>query len=221
VHDHQRTLGIADTLPPLALHDVWGRLWLGATGLLLVLLCLYPALMPAPWGGLLVLACWIALPLLSIIKAFARRPLPADVLGRRTEVTLYTSMVVAFGVAFTLWARHLGLSWQLVISVLFFIESLPSAIVSFTEWWRLSNLGFSAGLLLCGFGLPFVHRRNQGVLVGGSVVVGSTLSALILAWQLRRRASRPTRHFHPLHVPVVDGPDPERRTETRLGPDCR
>jgi hypothetical protein len=154
-------------------------------------LSLYPTLIPAPWGGLAVLSCWIALPLIGIIKGFARKPRPPEVRRGRTEITLYTGIVVSFGVGFTLWARHLGLSWPLVISMLFFIESLPSAIVSVTEWWRLSNLGFSAGLLLCGFGLPFVHGRNQGVLLGGSVFVGSMLSAAILAWQLRRHARRP------------------------------
>jgi hypothetical protein len=190
MRDQKRPLGIPDTLPPLSLQDVWGRLWLGATGLLLVLLSLYPTLIPAPWGGLLVLACWIALPLRGIIKGLARKPLPTDVRDVRTDATLYTCMILGFGVGFTLWARHLGLSWPVVFGMLFFIESLPSAIVSFTEWWRLSTLGFSAGLLLCGFGLPFVHGRNLGVLLGGSVFVGSMLSAAILVWQLRRPGAR-------------------------------
>jgi hypothetical protein len=42
MHDLKRTFGIPDTLPPASLQDVWGRLWLGATGLLLVTLSLLP-----------------------------------------------------------------------------------------------------------------------------------------------------------------------------------
>ena len=60
---------------------------------------------------------------------------------------------------------------------------LIGGLVSFNEWWRLSNIGFSVGLMLCGFILPFVNVKNLGVLVGGSVFLGSVLSAGTLAWQ--------------------------------------
>jgi hypothetical protein len=188
--DIKRTFGIPDTLPPLSLQDVWGRLCLGATGLLLLTLSLLPDLVPFPWGGLLVLSCWVALPLRAVLRRKSQEPLDTDVKHGRTEVTLYTSLILSFGVGYTLWARNLGLSWPVIFGTLFFIESLPSTIVSFTEWWRLSTIGFSAGLMMCGFGLPFVRGSAQGVLLGGSVFVGSVLSAGILAWQLRRYESR-------------------------------
>jgi hypothetical protein len=66
------------------------------------------------------------------------------------------------------------------------------SVISFTEWWRLSNIGFSAGLMTCGFCLPFVHGNGIGVLLGGSVFVGSIVSAAILTWQLRRHESCPS-----------------------------
>jgi hypothetical protein len=192
MHDIKRKFGIPDTLPPASLQDVWGRLWLGATGLLLVALSLLPHLVPYPWGGILFLSCWLALPLCGIARRFSQKPLPADERRRTTEVTLYTFFIVAFGVGFTVWARTLGLSWPVVLGALFFIESLPSMLVSFTEWWRLSNIGFSAGLMTCGFCLPFVHGSGIGVLLGASIFVGSIVSAAILTWQLRHHESCPS-----------------------------
>jgi hypothetical protein len=192
MHDIQRKFGIPDTLPPASVRDVWGRLWLAATGLLLVTLSLLPALVPYPGGGILFLSCWLALPLWGIVKRFSQKPLAVDERRRMTEVTLYTFFIVAFGIGFTVWARTLGLSWPVVLGALFFLESLPSTLVSFTEWWRLSNIGFSAGLLTCGFCLPSLHGSGIGVLLGGSVFVGSIVSAAILTWQLRRHESYPS-----------------------------
>jgi hypothetical protein len=189
MHDIKRKFGLPDTLPPLSLQDVWGRLWLGATGLLLMTLSLLPDLVPFPWGGLLVLSCWLALPLRGVVRRNTQKTLDTDVNRGRIEVTLYTFLILSFGVGFTLWARNLGLSWPVVFGMLFLIESLPSTIVSLTEWWRLSTIGFSVGLMMCGFGLPFVRGSGQGVLLGGSVFVGSVLSAGILVWQLRRHES--------------------------------
>jgi len=111
------------------------------------------------------------------------------------QVNLYVLIVVGFGVGFTLWARHLGLPWPIVIGALFMMEALPSAIASLTDWCRLSTVGFSTGLMICGFGFPFVNENRIFVLVGGSVLFGSLLSAGILYWQARNNeASLALRH---------------------------
>jgi hypothetical protein len=105
------------------------------------------------------------------------------------QIRLYALIVVSFGVGFTLWGRQLGLSWPVIIGALFFIEALPSLIVSLTEWWRLSTVGLSSGLVVCGLGFPFAHGSSMGVLLGGSVFLGSILAAAILYWQVRRHES--------------------------------
>jgi hypothetical protein len=180
------TFGIPDTLPPLGLHEVFAFLWLGFTGLLLLTLALFPHFFPFPWGGLLVLVCWLALPVSGLIRRCVRKA-PTDGPKRiSAQIRLYTLIVVSFGVGFTLWARHLGLPWPVVIGALFFIEALPSLIVSVTEWWRLSTIGLSAGLMSFGFGFPFVDESRTFVLLGGAVFMGSLLSAGILYWQLSR-----------------------------------
>ena len=182
--DPRNTFGIPDTLPPLGLREVWNWLWLGFTGLLLLALGFFPHLIPSPWGGCLVLICWLALPVRGL---FARKP-ASDVQKRMSaQVRLYTLIVVSFGAVFTIWARHLGLSWPVIIGTLFFIEALPSLIVSLTEWWRVSTMGLSLGLMVCGLGFPFAHGSRMGVLLGASVFSGSILSAGILYWQVRRR----------------------------------
>ncbi len=71
------------------------------------------------------------------------------------------------------------------------MEALPSAIASLTEWWRLSTVGISTGLMMCGFGFPLVKENQMFVLVGGSVFFGCLLSGGILYWQLRQDRVRP------------------------------
>ena len=183
--DLRNTFGIRDTLPPLGLREVWNWLWLGFTGLLILTLSFIPNLIPSPWGAILVLACWLGLPLRSFVK---RKPTTDTRKPMSAQVRLYTFIVVSFGVGFTLWARQLGLSWPVLIGALFFIEALPSLIVSLTEWWRLSTVGLSCGLMICGLGFPFAHGSRIGVLLGASVFSGSILSAGILYWQVSRKA---------------------------------
>jgi hypothetical protein len=179
----RNAFGIPDTLPPLSRREVWNWLWLGLTGLLLLALGFFPHLIPPPWGGYLVLACWLALPIRGL---FELKPATDTQKRMNAQVRLYTFIVVSFGVGFTLWARKLGLSWPVIIGALFFIEALPSLIISLTEWWRLSTMGLSSGLIACGLGFPFAHGSRMGVLLGASVFLGCMLSAGILYWQVRR-----------------------------------
>jgi len=184
--DPRNILGIPDTLPPLSRREVWHWLWLGFTGLLLFALSSFPHAIPPPWGGCLVLVCWLALPLRGL---FERKPTTAAHKRMNAQVRFYAFIVVSFGVGFTLWARKLGLSWPVIIGALFFIEALPSLIAALTEWWRLSTIGLSSGLMVCGLGFPFAHGSRIGVLLGASVCLGSVLSAGILYWQVRGHES--------------------------------
>jgi hypothetical protein len=97
--------------------------------------------------------------------------------------------MVTAGVSFFIWARHLGVPSPVIFGSLLIIEGLGGVIVSLTEWWRLSHIGGSLGLMVGGFFLPFVGKVSMGVPVGGAVLVGSLLSSAILYWQLRQHAS--------------------------------
>jgi len=133
----------------------------------------------------LVLTFWLVLPIRGLFSQSTRKARTDAQKRMSVQVRLYTLIVVGFGVGFTLWARYLGLSWPIVIGGLFLIESLPSMIVSLTEWWRLSTIGMSIGLMVCGFGFPVIEESGAFVLVGGAVFLGGLLSAGILYWQLR------------------------------------
>jgi hypothetical protein len=65
---------------------------------------------------------------------------------------------------------------------------LGGVIVSLTEWWRLSHVGVSLGLMAGGFWLPFMGTASVAAPVGGAFLFGSLLSAGILYWQLRHHA---------------------------------
>ena len=190
--DIRIALGIPDTLPPQSPRQVWGYLWLGATGMLFAVLSLFPSLVPFPWGGLIVLACWLALP----IRGFFSQRVPTaqtEIQARMARQTrVYALIVISFGVCFTLWCMRLGLPWPVVLGALCLIEALPSLIVSLTEWWRVSTVGLSIGLMICGFGFPLVENANRGfALVGLAVFAGGLMSAAILAWQVRVSAVQP------------------------------
>ena len=68
---------------------------------------------------------------------------------------------------------------------LLLIEGLAGALITMTEWWRLSHIGISSGLMAGGFLLPFAKNISAGVPVGGTFLLGSLLSAAILYQQVR------------------------------------
>ena len=193
------TFGIPDTLPPLQRRDLRSCWVFGGMGLFVLLLGLFPKLRPPPHAALPLVICWLALPvwgLFTYLKGKSR----ADVQGReerasgtRTQVGLYTLVMVGVGVGYFLWARHLGVASSVIFGALLLIEGLGGVIVSLTEWWRLSHIGIAFGLLAGGFLLPFAGRLSVGVPVGGAFLVGSLLSAGILYWQVRYQESSPTR----------------------------
>jgi hypothetical protein len=174
--------------PALAIAHVWGFLWLAFTGLLLVALTLFPGAVPPPWGGLLVLTCWIALPVRGLLGRLIGSPNGDFEISQRALPRFYSLTVVAFGVVVVLWARLLGLSWSVTVGMLFFIEALPLLMVSVGESWRRAGLGIVLALVVCGLGFPFVQGSAIGLLLGGAIFCGCSLSAGILYWQLSRHA---------------------------------
>src|SRR5207237_614276 len=171
--DIRDTFGIPDTLPPLGYGELRGCFWFGGIGFLLLLLGFFHNAIPFR----VALVCWLVLPFLGFFTSrTSKKPASA-------QVWIYTLLVVGFGVGFTFWARGLELAWPVVIGALFLIEGLAGAIASLTEWWRLSLMGHSIGLMICGVGIPFVDQAKAGILVGGGVLFGSLLSAGILYWQ--------------------------------------
>ena len=184
----KQAVGLAP--PALSIAQVWGFLWLAFTGLLLILSALIPGSIPGRWGGLLVLACWIVLPVSGLMRRLIGRSDPGFEKTQNALPRFYSMTVVVFGIIFFLWARLLGLSWPITVGVLFFIEALPLLIVSISEAWRRAGIGLALTLIGCGLGMPFVHGNRFGLLLGTSVFVGCTLSAAILYWQLSRLEPR-------------------------------
>jgi hypothetical protein len=171
--------GIPDMHAPRSLDDLRGYFWFGGIGLLLCLLGVVSYSVAGRWIVVGLLAFW----LLLSARELRKRP-KRD----RTTSVLYRNcllVVVAFCIGFAVWAWQLGLPWAVVIGGLFLIDAFANALASVTDWWRLSLIGHAAGLAICGFAFPFVEPRMLGVLLGVSLVAGSSLSAAILYWQVR------------------------------------
>jgi hypothetical protein len=98
--------------------------------------------------------------------------------------------MVTIGVGFFFWARHFGVALPVTFGSLLLIEGLGGIIVSLTEWWRLSHIGVSSGLVAGGFLLPFANKISVAVPVGAAFALGSLLSAGILYCQLHYHEAR-------------------------------
>lgn len=189
------TFGIPDTLPPLSRRDLRGCFVFGGMGLFVLLLGLFPNLRPPPHAALPLALCWLALPAWGLFRFLTRKP-GTEIQkrekrrsGTSTQVGLFALIMMSVGVGFFVWARHLGVASPVIFGSLLLIEGLAGVIVSLTEWWRLSHIGLSSGLMIGGFFLPLVDKTSVGVPVGGAFLLGSLLSAWILYWQVRRRDS--------------------------------
>jgi hypothetical protein len=182
--DADMTLGMPNTLPPLGQPVVLARLWLAFCGLLLLTISFFPTMIPGKWGACFFLVCWLALPAKDYFQRFRHRG--GEKLKNRIEprIRLYLVVILVFSGCLVLWSRKLGLSWPITLGLLLLVEALSSFIVSLTEWWRLSTVGLSIALAVCGFGFPFVSE--MGILFGAAIFFGSLLSAGILRWQILR-----------------------------------
>jgi len=184
--------GFPDTLPVLGRREIRGCLIFAAMGLIVLLVGLFPGIRPPPQMALPLALCWLALPAWGLYRFFARqrrikiKTPTARAKGTTTQVGVYMMVMVAAGIGFFVWARHLGVSSPVIFGSLLIIEGLGGVIVSLTEWWRLSHIGVSLGLMAGGFLLPFVDKVSVAVPVGGAFLFGSLLSAGILYWQLRQ-----------------------------------
>jgi hypothetical protein len=142
--------------------------------------------------------CCLAFPAWGLFKFISRKsrdqvqPPEQRTHGSSTQVGFFAVIMIGTGVGFYFWTRHLLVSSPVVFGTLLIIEGLGGMIVSVTEWWRLSHIGVSSGLVAGGFLLPFARNISVGVPVGGAFLLGSLLSAGILYWQLGYRPAEPS-----------------------------
>lgn len=172
-------LGIPDTQPPRTFGELRAYAWFGGIGLLLCLLGVFSQIVVARWLIVGLMAGWVLVGAREL-----RKPRTMD----RTTGVLYRNcvgVVLAFCAGYSIWAWQLGLPWQAVVGGLLLIDAFANSLAAVTEWWRLSLIGHAAGLAICGFGFPFVEPMKLGLLMGASLLLGSSLSAAILYWQVR------------------------------------
>jgi hypothetical protein len=195
MNDIRLTFGFPNTLPPLTRHELRGCFVFGGMGLFVLMVGLFPGLRPPPRFALPIALCLLALPAWGLFRFLTRKARTKVSVetkrnsGTSIQVGLFALFMVAIGVGFFVWARHLHVASPVIFGSLLLIEGLGGAIVSLTEWWRLSHIGISIGLVLGGFLLPFADNLSAAVPVGGAFLLGSLLSAGILYWQLRHHGT--------------------------------
>ncbi len=161
-------------------------------GLFVLSVGLFPSLRPSPRLALPLALCRLALSAWGLFRFLTgKRRTGVEAPAKResgtgAQVAIYAVVMVGVGIGFFVWARHLGVSPPVIFGSLLLIEGLGGVIVSLTEWWRLSHIGVSSGLMAGGFLLPFVETTSTAVPVGGAFLSGSLVSAAILHWQLRQ-----------------------------------
>jgi len=173
--------------PALTMSQVYGFAWLAFTGLLLTGFSAAPDLIPGNWELLVVLMCWIALPIRGLVsRALGKQDRDFDN-AQRSLPRFYSPTVLAIAIVVLVWAYILDLPWPITIGVLFFIEALPLLIVSVADEGRRSGLGLALALVVCGFGFPLVQGSGMGLLLGIAIFSGCALSAGILYWQCQHK----------------------------------
>ena len=188
---------IPNTLPPLGGRELRACFVFAGMGLFVLLVGLFPHLRPPPRTALPLALCCLAFPVWGLLKFITRKPATGAQAGEdrthgtSTQVRLFAAMMVGIGVGFYFWTKHLGVVPPVILGSLLIIEGLGGMIVSLTEWWRLSHLGVSSGLVAGGFLLPFAGDISVAVPVGGTFLLGSLISAGILYWQLRYPPAEP------------------------------
>src|SRR5262249_21678268 len=149
-----------DTLPALGRREIRGCFIFAAMGLFVLLVGLFPGVRPPPHLALPLALCVLVLPAWSLYRFFERqrrtkvKTSAERAKGTSTQVCVFVIAMLAAGIGFFVWARHLGVSSPVVLGSLLIIEGLGGVIVSLTEWWRLSHIGVSLGLMVGGFLLP-------------------------------------------------------------------
>ena len=195
--DTPLTFGLPNTLPPLTRRELHGCFVFSGMGSFVLLIGLFPHLRPHPRFALPMALCLLALPAWGLFRFLTRKPRTEVearervISGTSTQIGLFSVFMVSVGVGFFLWARHLDVASPVILGSLLIIEGLGGVIVSLTEWWRLSHIGVSFGLVAGGFLIPFVDKASMAVPVGGAFLVGSLLSAGILSLQLHHHHASP------------------------------
>jgi hypothetical protein len=195
--DLRTQFGLPNTLSPLGRRELRACFGFAGMGLFVLLVGLFPHLRPPPHMAMPLALCCLALPAWGLVKFITRKSGTGVKVreerahGTSTQVRLFAVIMVGIGVGFYFWARHLGASSPVILGSLLIIEGVGGMIVSLTEWWRLSHIGVSSGLVAGGFLLPFAGNISVAVPVGGAFLLGSLLSAGILHWQLRHQPAEP------------------------------
>ncbi|MDA0814026.1 MAG: hypothetical protein O3C21_16750, partial [Verrucomicrobia bacterium] len=114
MHHIPLTFGVPDTLPALGRREIRGCLIFAAMGLFVLFVGLFPRLLPPPQIALPFALCCLAFPAWGLFRFFTRqrrtgvKTQAERASGTSTQVGVYVVVMVAAGVGFFVWARHLG-----------------------------------------------------------------------------------------------------------------
>jgi len=190
MNNTQLLFGIPNTLRPLSHRQLRSCFLFAGMGLVVLLVGLFPGLRPPPSFALPLALCWLAFPVWGMLNYLNANQAGTQSQRKRTsgtsmQVGLFALFTVGIGICFYPWARELGVASTVALGMLLIMEGLGGIIVSLTEWWRLSHVGISLGLVIGGFLAPFAGHNSVAIPVGGAFLAGSLLSAVVLYAQLR------------------------------------
>jgi hypothetical protein len=182
--------------------DNWSSLWYCLPGLIFIAGTVLPfdgtkrhfGLIPAQWVALLATAVTFGILFRSQRRLFWNPARPAGLVRVQKKFNtrgywLLLAIFVQFSFYF-IWAEQSGLTGQPAILGLYFLVMGSACMVMAVSWNAWGLFGWAIALLICGVCQPAMHGRMTGMLIGMLFIIGSLLSSVFQALQLRKIESQ-------------------------------
>ncbi len=140
------------------------------------------------WGAALFIPIALAMVVFRIRYRKSTGRSPAKRRELSFAIILTIVLVVTMGV-FLWWGLSQGLSCKLLIGIINYMMGSTTLLISLTKYSRLDAIGIAISLMAVGLAYPiYADRWPIGVFVGMMIMVGGSISGLIMTLQLRRQA---------------------------------
>ena len=175
---------------PFGWEDVWINLYLIPVGIWLAIWSFLPFQLSRIWR---ILPVAILAPIFVLLRIKYRRTTGRPPMRRRgyTVVLFLTPIIGLCAFGYLVWVIRSGHDFVFAVGGMLFLGGLMLLIFAFAQIGQLFNLGWAIPMILCGITITIwpvlnVLETNVGVLL----IIASSATAMIQAYQLKRSTSK-------------------------------